>query len=134
MVWLGICPKNAMPLVILDERAVNHTICIEKVLPVALKYGNEIFDSDSVFQQCGTRPHSHHLTEQWCRDNFPSFLDRDHWSPKSPDLNHLDYSIWGELVYTINWDKAKSKTTLIQQLKLSHKNIHESFVFESCTS
>ena len=65
MVWLGTCPKSVTLLVILNEQIVNHIIYIEKVLPVALKYGNEIFDTGSVFQQDGTRPHLHHLTEQW---------------------------------------------------------------------
>jgi len=45
-------------------------------------------------------------------------------------LNPLDYSIWNELVNAIKWDKVKSKTTLIQQLKSSIKNIHESVVLK----
>ena len=76
----------------------------------------------------------HHLTQQWCRENFPSFLDNDCCLRNSPDLNPLDHSIWDELVNTINWNKVKWKATLIQQLKSSFKNIGESFVFESCTN
>ena len=41
MVWLCVCSKGIMPLVILDEGTVDHTVYIKKVLPVALKYGNE---------------------------------------------------------------------------------------------
>ena len=47
----------------LDEGTVDHAVYIEKVLPVALKYGNQVFDSDCVFQQDGARRHSHHLTQ-----------------------------------------------------------------------
>ncbi|CAM4784202.1 unnamed protein product [Rotaria magnacalcarata] len=134
MVWLGACSKGVTPLVILDEGTVDHVLYIEKVLPVALKYGNQVFCSDWVFQQDGAKPHSHHLTQQWCRDNFPSFIDEDHCLPNSPDLNPLDYSIWDELANSINWSKVQSKTTLIQQIKSSFKNIRESVVFESCAS
>ncbi len=134
MVWLSACSKGVTLLVILDERTVDHTVYIEKVRPVALKYGNQVSGTGWVFQQDGAKPHSHQLTQQWCQDNFPSFIDKDHWPPKGPDLNPLDYSIWDELVNTINWDKVKSKTTLIQQLKSSVKNIRESVVFESCAS
>ena len=67
MVWLGACFKGITPLVILDEGTVDHTVYIKKVLPVALKYGNETFGRDWVFQQDGTKPHSHYLTQQWCR-------------------------------------------------------------------
>ena len=134
MVWLGVCSKGVTPLVILDEGTVDHSCYIEKVLPVALKYGNEVFGNDWIFQQDGAKPHQHHLTQQWCRDNFPSFIDKNRWPPNSPDLSPLDYSIWDELVNTIDWDKVKSKTTLIQQLKSSVKKIRESVVFESCAS
>ena len=108
MVWLGACSKDVTPLVILDEGTVDHTVYIEKMLPVALKYGKQVFGSDWLFQQDGARPHSYHLsTQQWCRDNFPSFINHDCWPPNSPDLNRLDYSIWDELANTINWNKVK---------------------------
>ncbi|CAF1513704.1 unnamed protein product [Rotaria magnacalcarata] len=118
-VWLGACSKGVTPLVILNEGIVNHAVYIEKVLPDALKYGNQVFGSDWVFQQDGAKSHSHHLTQQWCRDNFPSFIGKGRWLPNSPDLNHLDYSIWDELVNIINWNKVQSKKTLIQQIKSS---------------
>ena len=132
MVWLSACSKGLTPLVILDERTVDHTVYIEKVLPVALKYGNQFFGSDWIFQQDGAMPHSHHLSQKWCRDNFPTFIEKDRWPPNSPDLNQLDYSIWDQLVNNINWNKVYSKTTLIQELKSSVKKVSESVVFESC--
>ena len=46
MVWLGACSKGLTPLVIFYEETVDRTVCIEKVLPVTLKYRNEIFGSD----------------------------------------------------------------------------------------
>jgi len=52
-------------------------------------------------------------------DNFPAFIDKDHWPPNSPDLNPLDYGVWDEFVKVINWNKVISKTTLIQELKKS---------------
>ena len=64
MVWLGACSKGIMPLVILDEGTVDHTVHIKKVLPVALKYGNETFGRDWILQQDGATPHLHHLTQQ----------------------------------------------------------------------
>ena len=88
---------------ILNEGTVDHTIYIKKVPSIALKYGNEVFGSDWIFQHDGARPHSHHLTEQWCRDNYSSFIDNDRWPPNSPNFNPLAYSTWDELVNTINW-------------------------------
>ena len=115
MVWLDACSKGVTPLVIFDEGTIDHTVYIKKVLPVALKYGNETFGGDWVFQQDGARLHLHHLTQQWCRDSFPSFIDNNCWPRNRLDLNPLDYSIWDELVNAINWNNVKSKTTLIRQ-------------------
>ena len=93
MVWLGVCSKGVTPLVIFDRETVDHVVYIQKVLPVALKCGNKTFGKHWTFQQDGANPHIHHPTQKWCQDNFPSFIDKDHWPPNSPDLNPLDYCI-----------------------------------------
>ena len=59
MVWLGACLKGITLLIIFNEGTVDHAVYIEKVLPVALKYGNQVLRSDWIFQQNGTKPHSH---------------------------------------------------------------------------
>ena len=134
MVWLGVCSKGITLLMTLDDGTVDHDYYIKRVLPAALKYGNKVFGDDWIFQQDGAMPHQHYLTQKWCQENFPSFIDKDYWPPNSPDLNPLDYSIWDEFVKVIDWNKVKSKATLIQQLKSSLKKIRESLIVESCTS
>ena len=132
MVWLGACSKGLSPLVIFDKGTIDHKKYIKNVLPVALKYGNEAFGNDWTFQQDGATPHTADKTQQWCSENFPSFIDKDHWHANSPDLNPLDYSIWNEFANSIKWDKVTSKKTLIHEIKLAAKRIPLSVVFESC--
>ncbi|CAF1514216.1 unnamed protein product [Rotaria sordida] len=134
MVWLGVCSKGVSPLVVFEQGTLDHERYIKAVLPVALKYGNHVFGNDWTFQQDGAKPHIHHLTQQWCHDNFPGFIDKDHWSPNSPDLNPLDYCIWDEFQKVIDWNRATSKATLIQELKRAVKKIRKNVVFESCNS
>ena len=86
------------------------------------------------FEEDGAKAHTHASTQEWCRMNFPSFIDKDHWPPNSPDLNPLDYSIWDEFAQQINWAKVKSKKILIDELKRSVKRIRDSDVLESCES
>ncbi|CAF2116352.1 unnamed protein product [Rotaria magnacalcarata] len=102
MVWLSVCSQGITSLVIFDEGTVDHVWYIEKVLPVALEYGKKVFGNDWIFQQDDAKPHQHYLTQQWWRNNFPSFIDKDCWPPNSPDLNPLDYSIWDELANAID--------------------------------
>lgn len=76
MVWLGACSKGVTPLVILDEGTVDHSCYIEKVLPVALKYGNEVFGNNWIFQQDGAKPHQHHLRNNGVGIIFHHLLTR----------------------------------------------------------
>ncbi|CAF1504295.1 unnamed protein product [Adineta ricciae] len=109
MVWLCVCSKGVTPLVIFDRGTVTHAEYIREVLPVALEYGNKTFGEHWIFQQDGATPHTHHLTQEWRQDNFPSFIDKNHWPPNSPDLNPLDYCIWDEFARCVNWKKITSK-------------------------
>ncbi|CAF4212880.1 unnamed protein product [Rotaria sp. Silwood2] len=93
-----------------------------------------LFGKCWTFQQDGAKPHVHRLKQQWCHDNFPEFIDKDHWPPNSPDLNPLDYCIWDEFVKFIDWNIVTSKTTLIQELKHAVKKIRKNVVFESYNS
>ena len=98
MVWLGVCFKEFLPLVVFENGTVDHNRYINEVLPVALKYGNSIFGNDWIFQQDGAKSHFHEKTQEWSANNFPSFIQRDHWSPNSPYLHPLDYCLFGR-----NW-------------------------------
>ena len=91
MVWLSACSNGLTLLVIFNEGTVDHAVYIEKVLPIALKYGNEVLDSDRIFQQDGAKPHSHYLTQQWCRDLSPSGRTR---TRPGPGLKKFFYRVW----------------------------------------
>ena len=45
MIWLNACSECVTSLMILDEGTVDHNVYIEKVLPAALRYENEVFGS-----------------------------------------------------------------------------------------
>ena len=92
-------------------------------MPVAIKYGNKVFDDDWTYQQDNATPHTHNLTQEDYEQNSSSFIDKDHWSPNSPDLNLLDYSIWDNFIQQMNWNKVQSKKTLIEELKRAVKRI-----------
>jgi inhibitor of nuclear factor kappa-B kinase subunit alpha len=134
MVWLGVFSKGVSPLVIFENGTVDHDRYIKEVLPVALKYGNAMFGNDWTFQQDGVKPHIHAKTQEWCGNKFPSFIDKDHWPPNSPDSNPLDYCIWDQLAQTIKWNTVTSKKTLIVALKRAVREISKDAVFESCSS
>ena len=134
MVWLGVCRKGVSSVVIFESDTLDHDRDIKEVLPVALKYGNDMFGDDWIFQQDGAKTYIHEKSQECCAKNFPSFIDKDHWPPNSPDLNPFDYYVWHEIAQVIKWNAATSKTILIVALKRAVKKISNDVVFESCLS
>lgn len=63
-----------------------------------------------MFQQDGTKPHTHHFWQEWREEHLPSFIDHDHWLPKSPNLNIFDNS-WDEFAHQTNGKKVKKNKT-----------------------
>ncbi|CAF1074311.1 unnamed protein product [Didymodactylos carnosus] len=134
MVWLGACSQSLTPLVILDEGSVDHMVHIEKVLPVAKKFGAKMFGDGWTFQPDNASAHKHHLTQEWCRRHLPSFISKERWPVNSPDFNPLDYSIWNELVQAMDWRKVTTKLTLITELKPAVKKIRLEVVVQNVHS
>ena len=46
MVWLGVYSKGVTPLIIFDERTLDHECYIKKVLSMAKKYGDKVVGND----------------------------------------------------------------------------------------
>ena len=51
-------------------------------------------DNDFVFMQDSAPSHRAKATQNFLRDNTPDFISSQEWTPQSPDLNPLDYSVW----------------------------------------
>jgi hypothetical protein len=49
-------------------------------------------------QQSGASAHTAKETQQWLRNNFPRFWNKDTWPPNSPDLSPIEF--YGEFLKT----------------------------------
>ena len=38
------------------------------------------------------------LAQDWFSRNCPELIRKEEWPPNSPDLNHLDYHVWGTML------------------------------------
>ena len=63
---------------------MDHDRSIKEVLPVALKFGNDMFGNDWTFQQDSAKAHIHAKSQKWCGKHFSCFIDKDHCSPPPP--------------------------------------------------
>ena len=48
-VCLGVCSKGVSPLMIFEDGTMDYDRYIKKVLPVVLKFGNDMFGTDWTF-------------------------------------------------------------------------------------
>jgi len=49
----------------------------------------------NLFQQDGAPAHRSRHTVAYLRSNVPDFIEPENWPPNSPDLNPVDYAVWG---------------------------------------
>jgi len=61
------------------------------MLPVMRRIAEDVF----VFQQDSAPAHRARETVQFLQQQIPGFISPDLWPPNSPDLNPVDYRIWG---------------------------------------
>ena len=67
--------------------------------------------SPYVFQQDSAPVHMAHMTQAWLYQQLPCHWPLDLWSPSSPDLNPLDYYVWGVLE-KVNYHPCNTKQEL----------------------
>jgi len=56
-----------------------------------------LLNDDFLFQQDGVPAHRSRHTVAYLRSNVSEFIDPENWPPNSPDLNPVDYTVWGAL-------------------------------------
>jgi len=70
-----------------------------------------------VWQQDGATAHTAHASVHFLRDKTSDFIAPDEWPSKSPDLNVMDYCIWGILLSELQ--NHREEIRHIDDLKLA---------------
>ncbi|EFO97645.1 hypothetical protein CRE_15908 [Caenorhabditis remanei] len=122
MVFGAVCADGKSPLLFVDQGVkINKEVYISQILEkTLLPWDQTHFNGRHwVFQQDGAPAHTAKLSQQWCETHLPAFIPKDEWPPSSPDLNPLDYSIWGVLQNKVNAKPHSSiealKKTLLKE-------------------
>ena len=112
MVWGAVSSKGKLPLLFIEKGVkINAQYYLDNVLVNhLLPHASTLFgDEPYCFQQDSAPAHKAKIVQNWLKDNMPCFIPVNEWPPSSPDLNPLDFSIWGYML---------SKLTNIKNMKL----------------
>ena len=117
-VWIGITKSKLYGPFMFAERTITGEIYLDMLQqylePQLISDG--IIDT-VVYQQDGAPPHFATIVRNYLNETFPDrWIGRGSqrlWAPRSPDLNPLDFFVWGFLKSKVYRVKIRS----IQQLK-----------------
>lgn len=104
MVWGAISKKGKFPLLFIDRGVkINKEYYIEHVLKNHLLVNAKRMYQDEYycFQQDSAPSHKANVTQDWCKENLTDFIPANEWPSSSPDLNPLDFCIWGYMLSKI---------------------------------
>ncbi|KAI6657148.1 Transposase [Oopsacas minuta] len=100
VVWDGVSADSRTKLIFLPQGVkINSQTYRELILePVIKSAGSSLFKNTPwIFQQDSAPAHASKATQSWLLGENIDFLSKEEWPPSSPDLNPLDYSVWGTL-------------------------------------
>jgi len=81
-----------------------------------------------IFQQDGAPAHRAGETQMLCRVLMSDFLPEEFWPPNSPELNPLDYSIWGFMKDRVYATAPKTIGQLEQRIRAAWASFPQEFI------
>ena len=90
---------------------------------------SEDVNSRTVFMQDGAPAHTSRMAMDWLEDRFPGRLISNKsdfmWPPRSPDLNPLDFFLWGNMKEEIHRAQPGSTAEVKQLIREFLSSISE---------
>lgn len=119
-VWCGIIRSEIVGPFFIENVLTGHTYSqlllgeIENFLDnIPINQRNSL-----IWQQDGAPPHNARVVVEFLNNRYPTWIGRNGtipWPPRSPDLNPLDYFLWGALKQKI-YDQVVNNRDHLRQL------------------
>lgn len=85
-----------------------------------------------VFQQDSAPCHTAIKTQKWLALNFHDHVTPNLWPPSSPDLNPLDYFVWGVVEKETNKHPHNTKDSLRASISSAMMNMNKNHLIAAC--
>ena len=90
------------------------------------------------YQHDGAPPHFSQVVRQYLDHKFPNrWIGRGgtrNWPPRSPDLNPLDYHVWGYMKAMVYEQKVNTREELVHRILSAARSINNAAVLRKVTS
>ena len=125
MVSAGRCFRGKGRLHCVDEAVTsNSAYYVNSLLPKLMEDAESLVGENFIFQQDGAPAHTSRQSQDWIRQKNPLFIAKDEWPPNSPDLNPLDFCIWGVMLQ--HYEKVQPKPSNPAELRAILQRIWDS--------
>jgi len=100
MVSTGICFNGKGRLhFVPDKVKINADYYVNGLLPKLMEDCEALMPNGFILQKDGAPAHTSRQAQEWIRQNTPDFVNKFEWPPNSPDLNPLDFYVWGAMLH-----------------------------------
>lgn len=129
MVSVAVSKLGKSSLIVVDAGVkLNSDAYQQQILHHLLPEIEAICD-DYVFQQDGAPSHTSRSTRMFLFEQCPDYIEPEMWPPNSPDLNPVDYSIWGILEANVhNGQRFNTIEELKERLQFCWNNFNQDII------
>ena len=106
------------PGVKINGQYYRDVLLMQELLPATRSIAGDVF----VFQQDNALAHRAHDTVELLRRETPGFIGPDMWPANSPDLNPVDYRVWGVMQERVYRTPIRDVAELRQRLVATWKS------------
>ena len=86
-----------------------------------------------VWQQDSVPCHTSGKSHKWLPANFCNYTSPNVWTPNSPDLDLMDYYVWGAVEKDANRRTCTTKAQLIDRIKAVFETLVRGSVTSTCS-
>lgn len=131
---IGSDGRKMPPVFFPGNERVNGAKYLEILTNYVLPWIKDTYGNTGwVFQQDGAPCHTANIVQNWMAANM-EFWPKNFWPPQSPDLNPLDYGIWGILDGKVRATPHRNVDDLKAKIMEEWEAMEEAIVAKTCKS
>lgn len=97
-------------------------------LPQILDEIDPVHRQDIIYQQDGAPPHFTNDVRDWLTANYPAWVGRGGpvpWPARSPDLNPMDFFVWGYMKSEVYATPVNSEEELLNKIQIAAQAVRD---------